>query len=88
MSNDKLTVYTPDGKTSEITDQRIDEYKGQYCTFEYYWEKYNKARPVFTQFNILNGDETILFDDFSRADGKIGNPVIGNSYILLHEDLG
>ena len=88
ISTDKLTVHTPDAKTSEITDQRISEYKGQYCTFEYYWEKFNKARPVFTQFNILNGDETILFDDFSRADGKIGNPVIGNSYILLHENLG
>ena len=87
ISGNDIIVYTPDGKITTVTDERVPEYKGRYCTFEYYWEKYDKARPVFTEFNILNGEDVILYDDFNRGDGNIGIPDTGNTYIQLHENL-
>lgn len=85
VEGNTISVTTPEGEVTTVTDDRIPLVMGKYCTFEHYWDGAMAARPIFSYFEVTdNTDTPIITDDFDRPDGEIATAPTGQSYTTFH----
>lgn len=93
--NKKCISDDSQNETFTYTDERIAAYRGQYVTYEWLWKDYRKTRAKFSLFEIKNGDDAILHDEFKRTraypNGKINGSYDSDGvttnyeYVQMHE---
>ncbi len=85
VEGNTISVTTPEGEVTTVTDDRIPLVMGKYCTFEHYWDGAMAARPIFSYFEVTdNTDTPIITDDFNIPDGEIATAPTGQSYTMFH----
>lgn len=86
ISGNTITFTYPSG-TYQITNENISNYYGRYCTLEHFWGGAAITRPQFTYFEIVDNDNIVYLDHFSRADGAVGKMETGQKYIQAEGSL-
>ena len=88
LSNTGITVILPDGteQTYNNSDDGIDynEYCGKYCCYEFFsnTEAAEFTKAYITYIKIKDSNDFIIYDNFNRPDGLLGQTPAG---FIWHE---
>lgn len=82
VDDEGITVNTPDGKSHRFLnlDDGVDylDYCGKYCCFEFFNNKSGMgAHPQVTKIEVVQSDGFIIYDNFIRPNGLLGQTPAG-----------